>query len=93
MNTRLFLNDYYRLLELLYDNQTVVLHKTVIPLTQADIAEALGISKAKINVLIGKLKEEGYLEKSQKGKYRLLDKSLVMIEEMTKLEDELEKLE
>ena len=93
MNTSLFLNDYYRLLKLLYDNQTVVLDKTVIPLTQADIAEALGISKAKINVLIGKLKEEGYLEKGQKGKYILLDRSLVMIEEMTKLEVKLEKLQ
>lgn len=93
MNTSLFLNDYYRLLKLLYDNQTVVLDKTVIPLTQADIAEALGISKAKINVLIGKLKEEGYLEKGQKGKYILLDRSLVMIEEITKLETKLEKLQ
>ena len=93
MNTSLFLNDYYRLLKLLYDNQTVVLDKTVIPLTQVDIAEALGISKAKINVLIGKLKEEGYLEKGQKGKYILLDRSLVMIEEMTKLEVKLEKLQ
>lgn len=93
MNTSLFLNDYYRLLKLLYDNQTVVLDKTVIPLTQADIAEALGISKAKINVLIGKLREEGYLEKGQKGKYILLDRSLVMIEEVTKLETKLEKLQ
>lgn len=93
MNTSLFLNDYYRLLKLLYDNQTVVLDKTVIPLTQADIAEALGISKAKINVLIGKLKEAGYLEKGQKGKYILLDRSLVMIEEITKLETKLEKLQ
>lgn len=93
MKTGLFLNDYYRLLRFLYDNQTVVLDKTIIPLTQADIARTLGISKAKINILLSKLKDEGYLEKGQKGKYILLDKSLVMIEEMKKLENKLEKLQ
>ena len=36
MTMDLFLNDYYKLLKLLYDNQTVVLDKKVVPLTQMD---------------------------------------------------------
>ena len=48
MRIDLFLNDSYKILNLLYENQTVVLDKKVVPLTQSEIANELGMSKAKV---------------------------------------------
>lgn len=45
MRIDLFLNDSYKILNLLYENQTVVLDKTVVPLTQSEIANCLVVSK------------------------------------------------
>ena len=42
MRIDLFLNDSYKILNLLYENQTVVLDKKVVPLTQSEIAKRLG---------------------------------------------------
>ena len=61
MRIDLFLNDSYKILNLLYENQTVVLDKKVVPLTQSEIANELGMSKAKVNSLIGQLQNEEYV--------------------------------
>ena len=47
MRIDLFLNDSYKILNLLYENQTVVLDKTVVPLTQSEIANGLGMCNIK----------------------------------------------
>ena len=89
MNTELFFNDYYKLLKLMYDNQAVVLSKNTIPLTQGEMSLEMGISKAKINILLNKLMEDGYIAKETRGKYVLLEKARVFIEELSKIEDEM----
>ena len=91
MGIELFLNDKYKLLKLLYDNQTLVLNKKVIPLTQQEISEALGMSKAKVNSLIGDLQENGYIALETRGKYLLLEKGILMVEDFRKTEVKLNK--
>lgn len=91
MGIELFVNDKYRLLKLLYDNQTLVLNKKVIPLTQQEISEALGMSKAKVNSLIGDLQENGYIALETRGKYLLLEKGILMVEDFRKTEAKLNK--
>ena len=49
MGIGLFLNDYYDLLKLMHDNETIILDKKVIQLTQKQIATTLKCSKMKIN--------------------------------------------
>ena len=58
MRIDLFLNDSYKILNLLYENQTVVLDKKVVPLTQSEIANELGMSKAKVNSLKDSFKQD-----------------------------------
>lgn len=91
MGIELFLNDKYKLLKLLYDNQTLVLNKKVIPLTQQEISEAVGMSKAKVNSLIGDLQENGYIALETRGKYVLLEKGILMVEDIDKTEAKLKK--
>lgn len=91
MEIELFLNDTYRLLKLLYDNQTLVLNKKVIPLTQQEISVELGMSKAKVNSLIGDLQENEYIFLETRGRYALLDKGNLLVEDLNKTESKLKK--
>ncbi len=89
MGIDLFTNDNYQLLKLLYDNQTTVLDKCVIPLTQGEISKELGMSKAKINVMFGNLQTFGYISQECRGKYVLLQKGIMLIEGLIKLDKKL----
>lgn len=92
MEIDLFVNDNFRLLKLLYDNQTIVLDKKVIPLTQSEISNELGMSKAKINVMIGELQKKGYVAIQTRGKYVLLDKANCIMKDIDSIEAKLEKM-
>lgn len=89
----IFLNDYYKLIKLLYDNQTVVLNKTIIPLTQVEISKALGMSKVKVNSMFGELQKEGYLKQKTRGKYRLTDSIEIIIKDIEALRKEIKQIE
>ncbi|WP_051533517.1 hypothetical protein [Anaerovibrio sp. RM50] len=89
MGIDLFLNDSYKILKLLYDNQTVVLDKKVVPLTQSEIGIALGMSKAKVNVLIGQLQDEDYVSLESRGKYVLSEKAVMFIQTMRRTDTKL----
>lgn len=82
----LFTTDNFKLLYLLYENQSVVLDKKVIPLTQSEISEALGMSKAKINTMFTSLQECGFISQEARGKYCLLEKGILVVENLKKLE-------
>lgn len=89
MTMDLFLNDYYKLLKLLYDNQTVVLDKKVVPLTQMEICSVLKMSKVKVNTIFVELQKEGLLIQETRGKYSLTDKAEVIIMGIDKVESKL----
>ncbi len=93
MGINLFLNDSYKLLELLFDNQTIVLDKKIVPITQNEIGNALGMSKAKVNLLIGQLQNEGYVSIEGRGKYVLSEKAILLIKTMRRTDNRLVKNE
>lgn len=93
MGIDLFLNDIYKLLKLLYDKQTVVLDKKVVPLTQTEIGNVLGMSKAKVNALIGQLQDEDYVSLETRGKYMLSEKATILVETMRRTDTRLDKNE
>lgn len=93
MKMDMFVNDNYRLLKFLYDNQTEVLNEIIIPLSQTQISENLGISKGKVNAIMKELIDSGYILSEVRGKYRLSDASATIIKCIKKTENELEALE
>lgn len=90
MKIKDFTNDNFIILKTMYDNQVTVLNETQIPLSQIQIAEALGYSKNKVYSIFKMLQKNGYIEAIGKGKYRLSDTSIVIIETIEKLDKKLE---
>lgn len=85
MKMDMFLNDNYKLLKLLYDNQTIVLEKRVIPLTQAEICSALGMGKVKVNSMFVEMQKEGLVVQQTRGKYCLTDSAEAIIKAIEKV--------
>lgn len=83
----LFVNDNYKLLKLLYDNQTVILGEKVVPLRQIEIANTLGFSKMKTNAIFVKLQEQGLIKQEARGKYTLTEKAEKIVKYIEKIDD------
>lgn len=86
MSVRDLVNDNYIVLKILYDNQVTVLNEKQIPITQLDIAKVLGFSKNKVYSVFKILQEKGYIESEKKGKYRLTDSAIFVVENMNKMD-------
>lgn len=86
MGINLFLNDYYELLKLMYDNEAVILDEKIIPLTQLQIATTLNCSKMKVNSMFSVLQKEGFVEQKSRGKYILTDRAESIIETIEALQ-------
>lgn len=83
----LFVNDNYKLLKLLYDNQTVILGEKIVPLRQIEIANTLGYSKMKTNAIFVKLQEQELIKQEARGKYTLTEKAEKIVKYIEKIED------
>lgn len=86
----LFMNDNYKLLKLMYDNQTTVLNKKVVPLTQLELSSELNFSKMKTNALFVELQKEGLIVQETMGKYSLTVRSETIIKGIEQLEKKLD---
>jgi len=82
-------NDNYIILKILYENQVTVLNKKQIPITQLDIAKALGFSKNKVYSIFKMLRMNGYIESDKRGKYELTDRAVYIVENLDKIEKDL----
>lgn len=67
--------DYYRVLEILCQNETTIAGKVFVPITQNEIAEQLHLHKMTINAIFRELKEDGLIiqEEGKKRTYYLTD--------------------
>lgn len=83
----LFVNDNYKLLKLLYENQTVILGEKVVPLRQIEIANTLGFSKMKTNAIFVKLQEQELIKQEARGKYTLTEKAEKIVKYIEKIDD------
>ncbi len=86
MGVKDFTNDNFAILKTLYDNQVTILNETQIPVTQLELAHALGFSKNKMYAIFKMLQEKGYVEAIGKSKYRLSDSAIAIVETINKLE-------
>ena len=71
-----FANDKYRLLQYLSENQICHAGHFYIPMSQQDIADGIGFSKAKTNGLMKELKELDCIRayRGKNGKYQITEK-------------------
>lgn len=71
-----FANDRYRLLQYLSENQVSLAGHFYVPLSQQDIADGIGFSKAKTNGLMKELKELDCIRsyRGKNGKYQITEK-------------------
>ena len=71
-----FANDRYRLLQYLSENQVSLAGHFYVPLSQQDIADGIGFSKAKTNGLMKELKDVDCIRsyRGKNGKYQITEK-------------------
>lgn len=80
-------SNYYKVLEILYENQVTINNDTFVPMSQLDIGKAIGCDRTTINPIIKKLKENEMLVKnSKRGKYQLTEKAIKTIKAIRKIE-------
>lgn len=72
-----FTNDRYFVLNTLYEHQIEINNVEICPITQQEIADGLGCSKAKINMVLNELIDNGYVQiyNNTKGRYVLTDEA------------------
>lgn len=73
MNTEFFINSRYKVLYCMASCQIQVNGMKIVPLTQQQIANEVGLSKKKVNSIVAELKAEGYIvqQNQTRGKYIL----------------------
>ena len=71
-----FTNGRYLVLKTLYEHQIEINNAEICPITQQEIADSLGCSKAKVNMVLNELIDNGYVQiyKNTKGRYVLKEK-------------------
>lgn len=74
MMSDFFVNDRFKVLECMEQRQISVNDKSIVKLSQQEIADILGFTKTKVNNIVRDLKQNGYLmQLSPRGKYMLTD--------------------
>ena len=78
-NNEIFSN-YYRVMEILYDNQVTINDVTFTPMTQEDISKSIKCDRTTITPIIKKLKENGMIVKNtNRGQYQLTSEAIRII--------------
>ena len=72
-----FTNDRYLVLKTLYEHQIEINNSEICPITQQEIADAIGCSKAKINMVLNELIDNSYVKiyNNTKGRYVLTEEA------------------
>jgi predicted transcriptional regulator len=74
----------------MYNNQVMVLNEKVVPISQLQICDLLGYSKNKVNQIFGVLQKGGCITAVGRGKYKLSDEAISMIEMVEKIDKKLQ---
>lgn len=78
-----FMNDKYKVIECMAQRQISVNDEYIVKLSQQEIANILGFTKTKVNIIINDLKRNGYITQvSSRGKYVLTDMAVGEIEKI-----------
>lgn len=80
------LNDNYKVLDVLWKNQTAAVGKTFVPLMQSDIVEVTGFGRSKVIKIFQDLSDAGYIVKESRGRYRITNKGNEVLVGIDKLQ-------
>lgn len=74
---KFFTNDRYLVLKTLYEHQIEINNAEICPITQQEIADALGRNKAKVNMVLNELIDNCYVQifNNTKGRYVLAEET------------------
>ena len=63
--------NYFKVLSMLYDNKIVVNKKYMIPITQSEVSEMMGINKTTVNRIFKELKSDNLIvnDENKNGRY------------------------
>ncbi len=83
----IFLNENYKVLNLLYGHECDINGNRICPLTQKEIAEMMDLNIMTVNKIMKKLKSSGYIEpyNNSKGRYVLNDKAYRLIKKINNI--------
>lgn len=84
----IFLNEKYKILKVLYNNQIKVKEEFYIPLSQQEIADLAHFSKLKTNKILNELIGLNFVVayQNKRGKYALTERSYKLIDVVESLE-------
>jgi predicted transcriptional regulator len=84
-NIEIFLNDKFIILKTLYAHQIDINGVMLCPITQQELADIIGCSKAKINSVLNELMEKEFVQmyNNTKGRYVLSDEAIKVIKRLS----------
>ena len=82
-----FTTNYYKVLEIFYDNQVEILGEKCCPISQEDIAKQINCNRMTVCSIIKELVDDGYVlqNEKQRKKYYLSDKAQDLIKKIKKI--------
>lgn len=86
-NIEFFLNDKFIILKTLYLHQIDINGVMLCPITQQELADIIGCSKAKINSVLNELMEKEFVKmyNNTKGRYVLSNEAIKVIKRLSRL--------
>lgn len=79
------LNDSYKVLNILYDNQITINNETYCPLSQDAISKELGVTRVTIGNIMKKLKNNNLIFYESSSKYKLSNEAINLIKKIRKI--------
>ncbi|MDF2844262.1 MAG: hypothetical protein K0R00_2688 [Herbinix sp.] len=85
MTVDFFVNDRYIVLKSLYEHQIDINGVMICPITQQELADNMGFSKAKVNLILNELITNQFVQfyNNSKGRYVLTDNALRVIKKLS----------
>jgi predicted transcriptional regulator len=73
--------NYFKVLSMLYDNKIVVNKKYMIPITQSEVSEMMGINKTTVNRIFKELKSDNLIvnDENKNGRYYITEKGIEVV--------------
>lgn len=81
----MFTTNEYKVLQKIYDNSYMISGRLYCPLSQMDVANDIGLSRAAINRIFSRLQESGDIKALGRSKWQLSDEAANMIKMTEKL--------
>ena len=79
------LNDSYKVLKILYDNQVTINNETYCPLSQEAISKELGVTRVTIGNIMKRLKDKNLIIVEGSRKYILTNEAIKTIKKIQKI--------